>query len=498
MLADGGNAIDAVVAAALAACVAAPHSVGIGGYGMSAVIAFEGGRRLIAIDGNTTAPAAMRADMFRPDAKGKLPRGFSQADPYDSTGWLFAGVPGIPAGLQLALDRCGTRGFGELARPAIALARDGFPWPQDLADVLQAGRARFERDPGTRALFLPQGRPVAAGELFKNPDLAAMLARLAEANSVEAFYRGDIADLIAEGFRKNGGLVTRKDLASYRARPVEPLTMTLGGAAIHTAPLTAGGLTVLQMLATLRAMKWEKMPAGLPRTHARAEAMRIAWRDRSALLGDPDFVEVPTARLLSEDYARESAERVLAAVKDGRMFLAHEAAPRAQAGTIHLSAADRQGNFASLTLTHGNNFGARVTVPGLGLTLGHGMSRFDPDPAHPNAPGPGKRPLHNLCPTIVTRDGRAVLAVGGSGGRMIPNGLLEVLIQGLMFDQPLAAAIAALRLHTEGAPALSLEKAWPADEAEALRGLGYSVDFAASAHMNGVALENGGLRKARR
>ena len=134
-----------------------------------------------------------------------------------------------------------------------------------------------------------------AGELLRNPRLAEMLTSLAKANSVEPFYRGDIARIIADGFRKNGGLVTSEDMAAYKARLVEPLTMAWGEHAIHTAPLTAGGLSVLQMLRALQALDWEHMPAGLARTHARLEAMRLAWRDRLSLLGDPEFVEVPVA-----------------------------------------------------------------------------------------------------------------------------------------------------------------------------------------------------------
>jgi gamma-glutamyltranspeptidase/glutathione hydrolase len=225
--------------------------------------------------------------------------------------------------------------------------------------------------------------------------------------------------------------------------------------------------------------------------------MRLAWRDRLTLLGDPDFANVPVARLLSEDYARESAERIMAAVQAGK-FLAHPVTPRWQTGTIHLSAADRYGNFAALTLSHGNGFGACVTVEGLGLTLGHGMSRFDPHPDHPNAPGPGKRPLHNMVPTIVTHDGKPVLAIGGTGGRKIPNALLEVLTHFVVLGQPLAAALAAPRLHTEGDATLAFEKARPAVESDGLRRLGYTVKTAGSANMSGVALEAGKLHKARR
>lgn len=494
VLADGGNAMDAIVAAALTAAVAAPASTGIGGFGMCAVIATEGGKRIVAIDGNSAAPAAMRADTFQPGPDGKLPDGLSSSNWLSSTGWLSAGVPGVLAGLQLIIDQFGTRGLGELVQPAVRIARDGFPWPKSLATSVSSNQAKFRKDPGSRKLFLPADKPLSAGELFKNPELADMLSALAKANSVEAFYRGDIAQRIADGFQKNGGLVTARDMAAYKARLVEPLKLSWGSQSIHTAPLTAGGLSVLQML---RAMSWEKMPPGLQRTHARLEAMRLAWRDRVTLLGDPGFTKVPIARLLSEEYARESADKITAVVESGKL-LAHAVAPRAQSGTINLSAADKHGNFVALTLTHGNGFGACVTVEGLGLTLGHGMSRFDPNPEHPNAPGPGKRPLHNMVPTIVTRDEKPVLAIGGTGGRKIPNALCEVLTQFVILGQPLAPSIAAPRLHTEGDTTVSFEKTWPANEPEALRKLGYTVTTAGSANMSAVALENESLHRARR
>lgn len=497
VLADGGNAIDAVVAAALTAAVAAPSSAGIGGYGMSAVVAVDGGRRIAAIDGNSAAPAAMRADIFQPGPNGKVPEGFNNERFLSSTGWLSAGVPGVLAGLQLVLDEFGSRRIGELLQPAIALARDGFPWTEGLAASIGRRKEIFLKDPGSRKLFFPRGKLLSAGEPFRNPELAEMLAALAKAGSVEAFYRGDIARQIAGAFRKNGGLVTAEDMAAYRARLAEPLTLNWGGHAIHTAPLTAGGLTVLQILRAMRAMNWEKMPAGLPRLQARVEAMRLAWRDRVTLLGDPDSGDVPVARLLSESYARESAEKIAAAVKAGKM-LPGIAAPRPQTGTVNLSAADKHGNFAALTLTHGEGFGACVTVEGLGLTLGHGMSRFDPNPGHPNAPGPRKRPLHNMTPTIVTREGKPVLAAGGTGGRKIPNSLLEVLTQFAVFGKPLEASIAAPRLHTEGDPSVIVEGARPDGEIEGMRRLGYAVTEGGSANISAVALEKGALRKARR
>jgi gamma-glutamyltranspeptidase/glutathione hydrolase len=318
-----------------------------------------------------------------------------------------------------------------------------------------------------------------------------------QANSVEPFYRGDIAQRIADGYRKNGGIVTTKDLAAYRARIVEPLQLRWGDHTLFTGPITNGGITTLQILTTLQALDWTRLPAGIERTHAQVEAMRLAWRDRLTLLGDPDFVSDPTKKLLSKSYAQECADRVRSVVKSGKT-LAHAVTARDHGGTLSFSAVDRHGNLAALTLTHGNGFGARVTVDDLGLTLGHGMSRFDPDPQHPNAPAPGKRPLHNMAPFIVTRRGRPVVAIGGRGGRKIPNSMLEFLLQFVALGQPFTEAMKAPRLNTEGDLVLEHEKAWPANEIPLLAKLGYRPKVGTPATLSGVIREADSFSKAMR
>ncbi|KAF0170596.1 MAG: Gamma-glutamyltransferase, partial [Limisphaerales bacterium] len=459
-----------------------PHQTGIGGYGASLIIARADGKRVVCIDANSAAPAAAHAAMFKPDDKGVVP------GRVNDTGWLAAGVPGILAGLQLALARHGTRSFRDSVAPAIAIARDGFKLPANLATTIRSFSALAKTHEGGRRLFFKDGEPLVAGDIYRNPEVAALLETLAQRNSVDSFYRGDIAQRIGEVFQKHGGLVTAKDMAAYQAREVEPLHFEWNGCDVRTAPLTSGGLTTLQALAALRALEWDKLPAGLMRTHTAVEALRLAWADRLALLGDPQHAQVPVAKLLSADYAKETAERVRRAVKEGRP-LAHAAVSRPHTGTINLSVVDRAGNLAAITLTHGNGFGARVTVDGLGLTLGHGMSRFDPHPGHPNCPGPGKRPLHNMVPTVVLREGRPVLVVGGRGGRKIPNALFEVLTHYVALGQPMEAALAAPRLHTEGSLNLELEARWPAAEAESLAKLGYKTKTAASATMSAAAFD---------
>lgn len=479
VLAAGGNAVDAAVTAAV---VAVP-GCGVGGYGGHLVVATPTGE-VTAIDFNSAAPAALKPDAYEVTAHG----------------WLSVGVPGTLAGLQLALDRHGTRGLGAAAGPAIRHARDGFRVSKRFAAALAANAKRLGGDPGSAKLFFDGGKPLAAGALYRNPDLAALLESLAKRDSVEAFYRGDHARTIAAAFAAGGGLVTEKDLAAYRARVVKPLSLEWRGHVIHTAAPTAGGLTVLQALATLKALGWEKWGRDAPgRTQARVDALRIAWDDRLRLLGDPDHAAVPVERLLSPRHAGLSADRVRAAIAARRPVEAAGDGRRA-GGTVHLTAIDSAGLTVALTLTHGDSFGAKVTVPGLGVLLGHGLSRFDPRRGRPNSPAPGKRPLHNMCPTVVSRGGRPVLALGAAGGRRIPNAVFDVLLGRIGEGRPLAEAVAAPRLHTEGGRDLSVEAGWPEAEVKELVATGYAVKALPGAVLNAIERdpETGAVRDAAR
>jgi gamma-glutamyltranspeptidase / glutathione hydrolase len=478
ILREGGNAIDAAVAAALVAGVTVPNGCGIGGYGGHMVIALRGGK-VTAIDFNTAAPAAARPKMFALDENGAV-RGRA-----NDFGWLAAGVPGTLAGLQFALDRYGTRTFREMVAPAIRFAAEGFPVSDGFARAIRSMANQLGKDPASAKLLFKNGEPLQVGDTFRNPDLARMLEALATANSVEPFYRGEIGRQIAAEFRKYGGVVSAKDMAAYQAREVEPLELEWRGFSIRTAPLTAGGLSVLQALSTLKALDWDKLSATGSRTHAQLEALRLAWADRLTLLGDAEKVRVPTERLLSEKYARELASKVDSAVKEGKP-LPLKTESREQAGTIHLNSTDRDGNMVALTMTHGNAFGACITVDGLGLLLGHGMSRFDPHPGHPNAPAPRKRPLHNMCPTIVLRDGKPLLALGATGGRMIPNAIYNILAQFVGLGASIDDAVAAPRLHTDGNINLTLERKWPEAEADVLKKIGYKVKQGANANAHAI------------
>ena len=478
VLADGGNAVDAIVSAALVAGVVAVARCGIGGYGGHMSIGLPTGK-VTCIDFNSEAPKAARPDMFPLDAKGNVKGGVNMH------GWLSAGVPATLAGLQLALDKFGTQPFARLVQPAIHYARDGFPvyWTIDSASM--------RRDPGSVKLFMRGGKPLPKGSRFRNPDLAAMLQKLAEQGSAHDFYRGEIGRRIADAFQKNGGLVTADDMASYRPIEMDPLSLEWRGYTIATAPLTAGGISVLQTIACLNALgaDWNKLEKGSPkRTHAWLESLRISWGDRLQLFGDPRQVDVPVERLLSDKYAEESAQKVRTALAEKRPVPV-AADDRPDSGTVHLSAVDANGMMAAMTLTHGNSFGAQITVDGLGLVLGHGNSRFDPAPGKPNSIGPGKRPLDNMCPTIVLRGGQPVLAIGGVGGRRIPNAIFEVLTKLIDEGSSLEDAVTEPRLHTEGGMLLRAEPGRPESDLKYLKQIGYRIDKPQICWVNAVQID---------
>jgi len=468
-----GNAIDAAVATALIAAVQAPSQTGIGGYGLTAMVSLNGGQQILAVDANSTAPQSMSHDIFSPGPDGSVP------GRKNDVGWLAAGVPGVLAGLQQLIDRFGSLKLETLLQPALKVAREGFPWPAGYAAAI-AAKPVFAADPGSKKLYFRDGSPLAAGEVFRNPELAELLQTLASQNSVDDFYRGGIAQQLADAFQSNGGLVTAADLAAYQAQTTAPLVLQHGKRSVCTPPLTAGGSSVLQMLHTWLALPDELRSQPNSRPHCIAETMRLAWRDRLTLLGDPAASAVPHAKLLSQDYAQQSATAVATAVNQGQI-LDHQLTANNQAGTIHISAADDQGNLIALTLTHGNSFGACVTAGGLGLTLGHGMSRFDPSPDHPNSPGPGKKPLHNIVPVIACEDSKPQFAIGGAGGRKIPNSIFSVLRPWLADNTSLDDAVAAPRIHTEGTLTLELTaNSAPTDKAR-LETLGYTVRSGGSA-----------------
>jgi gamma-glutamyltranspeptidase / glutathione hydrolase len=472
ILAAGGNAIDAAIATAFAACICSPSKCGIGGYGGHAMIALAGGKKIAAIDFNSTAPAAARADMFPLEPNGKVKGNVN------IHGWLAAGVPGTVAGLELALARYGSRTLRDVLAPAIQMCEEGvYVAAVKGIDDASHNDPRPEAEQGSK-LPPEKRRNVALGKLLKT---------LAQRNSADSFYRGDIADTIAAAFQKNGGLVTKKDLVAYRARELTPLRVDWNGMAMHTVPLTSTGLLLLEASAALKALNWSKLSAE-ERLHAKVEALRIAWADRLRYFGDPEHVSVPAEKLISANYAGELAEKISVALKTQKP-VPLQVDPSRAGGTTNISAVDAHGNMIAITLTHGGGYGAHVSVDELGMVLGHGMSRFDPRPGLPNSPGPGKRPITNMCPTVVTRDGLPVLAIGGAGGTRIPNSIYEVLLNYVGLGTSMEAALAAQRIDANGTLEIGFEKnRVEADEA-LMKSIGYGTRTFVAAFVSGATFD---------
>jgi len=491
ILAEGGNAIDAAMAAALVSCVAVPARCGVGGYGGHMTIATENGRKVTSIDFNSAAPGVAQPDMYQLGGDGKV------LNDANFHGWLAVGVPGTMAGIQLAIDRFGTRSVRELVQPALMLARKGVVISAQFANTLRMTAARLRKDPASAAIYLRDDQPLRAGDTLTNPKLAEVLSTLADRNSVDSFYRGDIAQQLADDFKRNGGLVTAGDLAAYRAREVKPYRLDWEEHTIYTAPLTAGGFTVFEAITFLKALDWNPRSSAVDNVHPWLEALRLAWKDRLELLGDPEKVNVPAEKLLSKSYVREQSQRIREAFKK-RQALPIQIEKHLDEGTVDLCCVDSHGNMVAITLTQGGGFGAQVTSGSLGITLGHGMSRFNPRPNHPNCPGPAKRPLHNMCPTLVLWDGKPSLAVGAAGGLKIPNSIYEVLTEFVGRGKNVADAVAAPRIHTTGTSEVGIEAGFSTISADYLKKVGFDVKPSPNAMVSAVAYDakNGQTRAA--
>ena len=501
VLDDGGNAVDAAVAAAAVLGVTEPFSCGVGGGGfLLAWLADDA--RAVSVDHRETAPAAFDADAFIDPSTG-LPY------PHDRlvTSGLGVGVPGTVAGWEEALRRYGTRSLAEVLEPAIDAARGGFTVDQAFSDQVAANRDRFAHFTSTRNLFLTEdGEPPAAGSTFRNPALAETLELVARAGS-SAFYRGPVADDIAEAVahppvvESSGrdvmpGRMTTADLADYEALIRPPLRVAYRGFdVLGMAPPSSGGSTAGEALNILEGFDLAAMPRPEALHHV-LEASRLAFADRNAYLGDPAFSDVPLAGLLSDGFAAERRASIGPRAAEGpvppgdpyphegRRAPADGAAAagtgREGLSTTHLTVSDRHGNVVSYTYTIEAIGGSGIVVPGRGFLLNNELTDFDPaPPQHPNAPDAGKRPRSSMAPTIVLRDGRPVLALGSPGGATIITTVLQLLVDVLDLGRPLADALAAPRASQRNTAETSAEPAFvESSDGRALAELGHR--FAAS------------------
>ena len=456
ILKKGGNAVDAAVAVGFALAVTYPRAGNLGGGGFMLIHRARG--EDVAIDYRETAPQAIGPTSFL-DAQGN-------ADPHKSrNSALGIGVPGTVAGLALAERKYGSGRLtlAQLIAPAIALARDGFPvTPQTLLKP-PADPSRLSRWPSSAKIFLhPDGTALAPGETLRQGDLAQTLKTIARGGP-RVFYRGAIAHKIVATVRAAGGVMTAEDLKNYRAVLRRPLNGRYRGYHIVAMPPpSSGGVMLLQMLNILEGYDLAREDE-TQTLFLMIEAMKRAYADRALFLGDPDKVKNPVARLTSKRYAakmRATIDPTHATPAD--KIRAGGAVDTEGRNTTHFSVADRFGNAVANTYTLNFNYGVGLVAGGTGVLLNNELDDFAAKPGapnafgltgfHANAPGPGKRPLSSMTPTIVFKDGKPFLITGSPGGSHIPTAVLQVIVNVIDRRMSIADAVAAPRIHDQWTP----------------------------------------------
>lgn len=481
IMAKGGNAVDAGVAVAFALAVTLPRAGNLGGGGFMLVHDAETGRTQ-AIDYRELAPSGASRDMFLDD------KGEAESDKSLYTG-AASGVPGTVAGMRMALDTYGSMPWADVIAPAIRLAEEGIIVTPDLADSLEAEREALMRHPSTAKIFFKEGgagyRP---GERLVQADLAATLKKVA-AEGPDGFYKGAVAENIARAVQAAGGPMTVEDLAAYKPVLREPVRGSYRGYEIVSMPPpSSGGVHLIQILNTLEGYPIGALGHNTAETiHLMAEAMKLAYADRSEYLGDPDFVDVPVAALTSKDYAAELRGKISAEyATPSAMIGPGDLAPYESDQTTHFSVVDKAGNAVSNTYTINLNYGSGLVAEGTGVLMNNEMDDFSAKPGVPNAFGlvggdanavqPGKRPLSSMTPTIVLKDGETWLVTGSPGGARIITTVLQVILNTIDHGMNVAEASTAPRVHHQWLPdELRIEEGISRDTLRLLAAKGHTI-----------------------
>jgi len=459
MLEKGGNAVDAAVATGFALAVVHPYAGNIGGGGFMVIRMPDGS--VTTIDHREDAPSGATQEVYL-DEDGNAVRERSRR------GYLASGVPGTVAGLLKALDEYGTLDRATVMAPAIRLAREGFPLSHELATDLNSRYDAFAEFPATKKYFTKgdSTKKYRAGEQFIQADLARTLERIRR-NGRDEFYEGETAELIAEQFQANGGLITEADLAEYEAVERAPVSTTYRGYDVHSmGPPSSGGVAIAQLLNAAEMKPIGRMGFNSSATaHYLGEAMRRTFADRSKWLGDPDHVDVPTQGLIQKDYMRErmaSFDSVRITPSDsidaGQPMLAGESME-----TTHYSVADSSGMAVSVTTTINSGYGSKVVVDGAGFFMNNEMNDFVLKPGVPNQFGlsgternlvaPDRRMVSSMSPTIVEDpQGRLFMVIGAPGGSTIITTTFQVIMNVIDHGMDIEQAVTAGRLHHQWKP----------------------------------------------
>ena len=479
VLREGGNAVDAAVATSYALAVTYPEAGNLGGGGFMTFRLSDGRTRFL--DFREKAPGRATATMFL-DAAGHPVHDRS------TRGWLSVGIPGSVAGMETARAIWGRLGRAADLAPAIRLARDGFVLTQSDLVGFDIMRDDIAGSPGLRALFAgPGGAALQPGDRLRQPALARTLELIAR-DGPDAFYRGPIARAIVRASDAGGGILGADDLARYRTRILPPVSCTYRGFLVESAPPpSAGGLVLCETLDVLAG--WDMGSLGFHSAdgvHKLADAMRFAFRDREAAVGDPAFTAVPVATLLSASHA----DAIRREIPPDHASPPAPPTPPATEGhnTTQISAIDADGNAVSLTTTLNDWFGAAVVAGDTGIVMNDEMDDFDTAPGRPNLYGlvqgtnnlvaPGHTPVSSMSPTVVSKDGHLVMVIGSPGGARIPTITLEAILNVIDHGMDIAAAIDAPRLHDQDVPdAIEAEdRALSPDTVKLLQRMGYAIE----------------------
>lgn len=458
MLYEGGNAIDAAIAAAITLTVVEPVMNGIGGD-MFVQVWHEG--RLYGLNSSGRSPARWSLDYF------------SGRDAMPKMGWDTVTVPGQVAGWKALSERFGKLPFARLFAPAIGYAQDGFLVSPQIARQWAAQAPVLDGQPGFRDAFLLQGRAPQAGERWRFLDQARTLAEIAETDG-RSFYTGRLAARIADYAAQGGGALSAEDLASHAPAWVEPIAQSFRGYTLHEIPPNGQGIAALIGLGILDRFDIESM--GRDSTnfyHVAIEAMKLAFADLHGHIADPSSMKVSQAALLDPAYLAERARAI-------NMDIASTPAagmPKT-GGTVYLAAADATGSMVSFIQSNYRGFGSGVVVPGTGIALHNRGEGFNLKPGHPNCVAPRKQPMHTIIPGFVTRDGAPVLAFGVMGGSMQAQGHLQMVARLAAFGQNPQAMSDAPRFRVENGPVVNVESHLPAAVVDGLRSRGHRVDVA--------------------
>lgn len=483
ILAKGGNAVDAAVATAFALAVTHPSAGNIGGGGFM-IIRLPNGTSTT-IDYRERAPGKSTPTMYI-GADGKINRSLTAA------GWLASGVPGTVRGLELAHRKYGKLPWSDIVKPAADLATNGWALSPALARSINGSlRGKLGRFPTTVAAYgKPGGGEWAEGDRIRLTDLGRALSEIAT-RGPDAFYTGWIADSIDAQMKRNGGIISKEDLRDYKAVERAPVKGNfLGFEVVSMGPPSSGGIVMIETLNLMERMGVGKVaPGSAEYFHRRIEAARLAYLDRARYLGDPDFVQVPVARLVSGTYADSLAKTISVARAASSVELGADIvtpAPESEE-TTHFSVVDGSGMAVSNTYTLEAGYGSGVVVGGTGMLLNNEMGDFNKKPGETNTSGdigttpnliaPGKRMLSSMSPAIVTRNGQLVLVTGSPGGRTIPNTVLDVILGVTAFKRDVRAAVDAPRVHHQWLPdTTSIEAGGATPEVVAsLRAMGHRV-----------------------